>query len=186
VPADIRKQTGIGARNAKKRDVAQLTQGVHEWVEAKFNQPRKAELRQHLCPGDWTKELVVGSVKHEEEIDLLKKAGVTVAFNTEASSSTISRCLTPRISGTFSIATPAGFCASNNPPMWAAPTAANETSLERDLPSVDTVSIGKAFDRLRPIRADNQQFIVVADVMHFATDKVAAPLEEINHDPRPG
>jgi hypothetical protein len=78
VPADIRKQTGIGARNAKKRDVAQLTQGVHEWVEAKFNQLRKAALRQHLCAGDWTKELVVGSVKHEEEIDLLKKAGVTV------------------------------------------------------------------------------------------------------------
>jgi hypothetical protein len=78
VPAAIRKQTGIGAHNAKKRDVAQLTQGVREWVEAKFNQPRKVELRQRLCPGDWTKELVVGSVKHEEELDLLRQAGLTV------------------------------------------------------------------------------------------------------------
>ena len=78
VPAAIRKQTGIGAHSAKKRDLAQLTQGVHEWVDAKFNLPRKVELRQRLCPGDWTKELVVGSIKHEEEVDLLKQAGLTV------------------------------------------------------------------------------------------------------------
>ena len=78
VPAEIRKQTGIGAHNAKKRDVAQLTQGVHEWIEAKFNQPRKVELKQRLCPGPWTKELVVGKVKHEAEIDLLRQGGITI------------------------------------------------------------------------------------------------------------
>lgn len=78
VPAAIRKQTGIGPHNAKKRDVAQLTQGVHEWVEAKFNQPRKVDLRNRLCPDSWTNELVVGTVKHEDELDLLKQAGVTI------------------------------------------------------------------------------------------------------------
>ena len=78
VPAAIRKQTGIGAHNAKKRDTAQLTQGVREWIEAKFNQPRKVQLRNRLCSGSWTRELVVGTVKHEEEISLLKKAGVTI------------------------------------------------------------------------------------------------------------
>ncbi|MGO8925792.1 MAG: hypothetical protein ACLQU3_02685 [Limisphaerales bacterium] len=78
VPAAIGKQTGIGAHNAKKRDVAQLTQGVREWVEAKFNQPHKVELKQRLCPGDWTRELVVGRVKHEDELDLLRQAGLTV------------------------------------------------------------------------------------------------------------
>ncbi len=78
VPAVIRKQTGIGANNAKKRDTAELTQGVREWIEAKFNQPRKVELRNRLCSGSWTRELVVGTVKHEEEISLLKEAGVRI------------------------------------------------------------------------------------------------------------
>ena len=78
VPAVIRKQTGIGAHNAKRRDTAQLTQGVHEWIEAKFNLPRKVELRNRLCYGGWTKELVVGAVRHKEELALLKAAGVTI------------------------------------------------------------------------------------------------------------
>jgi len=78
VPAAIRKQTGIGPHNAKRRDVAQLRQGVHEWIEAKFNLPRKVQLRNSLCPGLWSRELVVGSIKHEEELDLLRQAGVTI------------------------------------------------------------------------------------------------------------
>lgn len=78
VPAAIRKETGIGAHNAKKRDVGQLTQGVHEWIGAKFNLPRKVEMKNSLCPGSWTKELVVGTVKHEEELDLLRQAGITI------------------------------------------------------------------------------------------------------------
>ena len=78
VPAAIRKQTGRAAHNAKRRDTAQLTQGVREWVDAKFNLPRKVELRNRLCAGAWTNELVVGRVKHEEELDLLRDAGVTI------------------------------------------------------------------------------------------------------------
>jgi hypothetical protein len=78
VPAAIRKQTGISAHNPKKRDMAQLTQGVREWVDAKFNKPRKVELKQRLCPGDWTKELVVGSTKHQAELDLLSQAGLII------------------------------------------------------------------------------------------------------------
>ena len=78
VPAAIRKQTGIGPHNAKKRDLTQLAQGVREWVEAKFNALRKAELRNSLCPGSWTRELVVGTVKHEQELDVLREAGITI------------------------------------------------------------------------------------------------------------
>lgn len=78
VPSAIRKKTGIAAHNAKKRDLEQLTQGVKEWINAKYDLPRKIELRQNLCSGDWRKELVVGRVKHEEEIDLLREAGVTI------------------------------------------------------------------------------------------------------------
>jgi len=78
VPTAIRKQTSIGAHNAKKRDISQLTQGVREWIEAKFNQPRKDKLRQQLCHGCWTRELVVGVIKHEEELDLLKQGGIMI------------------------------------------------------------------------------------------------------------
>ncbi|MCX6543881.1 MAG: hypothetical protein NTV05_05650 [Acidobacteria bacterium] len=78
VPSAIRKETGIGPHNAKKRDVEQLTLGVREWAEAKFNQPRKVEVRNSLCSGSWTKELVVGIVKHEDELDLLRQAGITI------------------------------------------------------------------------------------------------------------
>lgn len=78
VPSAIRKQTGIGPHNAKKRDLEQLTQGVREWVEAKFDQPRKEQLRNSLCPGSWSRELVVGSIKHEEELDLLRQAGIKI------------------------------------------------------------------------------------------------------------
>jgi len=78
VPKAIRKATGVGAHNAKKRDVTQLMQGVHEWIGAKFNLTSKVELRNRLCPGTWTRELVVGTVKHEEELELLKQAGITI------------------------------------------------------------------------------------------------------------
>jgi hypothetical protein len=78
VPSAIREQTGIGAHNAKKRGVNQLTQGVREWIEAKFDLPRKVTMRNALCPGSWRKELVVGTVKHEEELALLQDAGITI------------------------------------------------------------------------------------------------------------
>jgi hypothetical protein len=78
VPAAIRKQTGIGAHNAKKRDEDQLKQGISEWVDAKFNQPQKVALKNSLCAGLWTKELVVGKVKYEEEVELLKKADIKI------------------------------------------------------------------------------------------------------------
>lgn len=78
VPADIRKATGIAPHNAKKRDATQLTRGVNEWIEAKFNHPRKVDLKSRLCSGSWTKELVVGTVKHPEELELLSQAGITI------------------------------------------------------------------------------------------------------------
>ncbi len=78
VPAAIRKKTGIAPHNAKKRDLAQLRLGVDEWIKAKFDQPSKLKLKQTLCPGAWTRELVVGRIKHEAEIELLQEAGVVI------------------------------------------------------------------------------------------------------------
>ena len=78
VPAAVRRQTGVAPHNAKKRELPLLRKGVQEWVDAKFNLLEKVELRTRLCPGAWTKELVVGNVKYEEELSLLNEAGVTI------------------------------------------------------------------------------------------------------------
>ena len=76
-PSAVRKQSGTQF-NARKRDLPLLRESVQEWVDAKFNHPKKVELLNSLCAGDWTKELVVGRVKYEEELSLLKEAGITV------------------------------------------------------------------------------------------------------------
>ena len=76
-PSAVRKQSGARF-NARKRDLPLLRESVLEWIYAKYNLPQKVELRTRLCPGAWTRELVVGKIKYEEELSLLKEAGVTV------------------------------------------------------------------------------------------------------------
>ncbi len=67
----------ISPGNAKKLTDPELKQAVDAWIEKKFNE-RAMTLKQCLCPGNWTKELVVGNIKHEEEIAMLKKAGILI------------------------------------------------------------------------------------------------------------
>jgi len=78
VPKAIQKERGIGASNAKKRDEAQLKQGVAEWIERKFDHKGKAELRRRLCPGNWTRELVLNVMKYDAEVALFREAGIEV------------------------------------------------------------------------------------------------------------
>lgn len=68
----------ISTGNAKRLDDAELVEQVQKWIEKKFDLPHKVELRKSLCPGKWTKELVVGNVRHEKEIDLLQRKGIVV------------------------------------------------------------------------------------------------------------
>lgn len=82
VPKEIQKQSHKSPNNAKKRDEAELRQGVAEWIASKFDDKGKAELRQRLCPGNWSRELVLNVVKHQEEIALFKEAGIEVRFLT--------------------------------------------------------------------------------------------------------
>ncbi len=62
--------------NAKRLDQAELTEAVRKWIEKKFD--RTTDLQERLCHEKWTKELVVGKVKHEEEINLLQQQGIVV------------------------------------------------------------------------------------------------------------
>jgi hypothetical protein len=78
VPRQLQRDRGIGPDNAKTRPDAELKLGIAEWIAKKFEHPKKARLRERLCPGDWSYELVVNQVRHPEELELFKKAGVTV------------------------------------------------------------------------------------------------------------
>ena len=79
VPKAIQKANGIGPDCAKTRSEDEIRVGIQEWVEKKFNHPRKVKLRKVLCPGNWTQELVVNVVKHEEELGLFEEAGVKIS-----------------------------------------------------------------------------------------------------------
>jgi hypothetical protein len=64
--------------NAKRLDDLALNEKVREWIEKKFDHPKKVEVRQRLCNEVWTKELVVQNIRYPEEIDACKKAGIEV------------------------------------------------------------------------------------------------------------
>ena len=78
VPKSVQKKRGIGPDNAKERKTAELKQGIREWIQKKFDHPKKVALRKRLYPGEWSRELVVNAVKHPEELDLFRKAGVNI------------------------------------------------------------------------------------------------------------
>ncbi len=68
----------IPFHNAKRLDELASREKVREWIEKKFDHPKKVGLRQHLCNETWTKELVVQNVRYPEEIDACKEAGIEV------------------------------------------------------------------------------------------------------------
>jgi hypothetical protein len=69
---------GQGAASAKHRSDEELRECVREWVRQKFDHPKKLKQRKHLFDGAWTRELVIHNLKHAEELDLIREAGITV------------------------------------------------------------------------------------------------------------
>ncbi|NLO70829.1 MAG: hypothetical protein GX102_07825, partial [Porphyromonadaceae bacterium] len=78
LPKEICKRTGRSPKSAKQRATEELKLGVNEWIEKKFNLPKKRMLRQKLYPGIWSCELVVHEVLHPEELDFFREAGIKV------------------------------------------------------------------------------------------------------------
>jgi len=78
LPREVQKTTGRAPMSAKLRDHEELLQGVREWIDKKFDLPRKAGLRRMLCDLDWSRELVVHKVRYESELALFQEAGVSV------------------------------------------------------------------------------------------------------------
>ena len=78
VPRKIQMERGIGPDNAKTRPSDELMLGIREWIQKKFDHPKKQILRQRLWVGHWTRELVVNAVKHPEELEIFQQLGVSV------------------------------------------------------------------------------------------------------------
>jgi len=78
VPKAIQKKRGIGPDNAKTRSMEELTEGVAEWLEKKFYHPKKRKLRDSLCRGKWSFELVVHAVRHPEELAVFRDANIVI------------------------------------------------------------------------------------------------------------
>jgi hypothetical protein len=78
VPKKIQKIRSIGPDNAQERTFDEIKQGISEWVSKKFDHPEKVKLRNRLFPGEWSRELVVNEVKHPEELNLFREAGITI------------------------------------------------------------------------------------------------------------
>ncbi len=83
VPLEIQKATGRAANSRSPRTTEELRVGVNEWIEKKFNYPKKIDLRQKLYPGSWSYELVVNKVFCPEELNLFREAGIKVLLLTD-------------------------------------------------------------------------------------------------------
>ena len=78
VPKEVQRKTGRAATSAKERASDELAAGVREWIEKKFDLRRKVELKRQLAPGEWSRELVVHRLRHEEELDEFRSQGIRV------------------------------------------------------------------------------------------------------------
>ncbi|VAV85451.1 hypothetical protein MNBD_DELTA01-1024 [hydrothermal vent metagenome] len=79
VSKEMQKQ-GRKLNSAKKRTKEELLKSVEEWVEKKFFKKRKVELKKQLSPKEWTTELVINIVKHDEEIEAIRSKGISVFY----------------------------------------------------------------------------------------------------------
>lgn len=76
-PKELRKH-GKSAHNAKKRDKPEIKLGVSEWIEKKYNNDKIVSLRKSLWHGTWNLGLILGNVKHPEEISLIENCGIRI------------------------------------------------------------------------------------------------------------
>lgn len=78
LPKGLQKSSGRGPFSAAKRTRAEVRASVAGWLLKKFDNAKKDAVRQRLCPGGWTRELVVNVVKHDEELAAIRESGVIV------------------------------------------------------------------------------------------------------------
>ncbi|MBC8552415.1 MAG: hypothetical protein ISR58_13185 [Anaerolineales bacterium] len=78
LPKNIQNATGRSANSAKKRSSAEISKGVEEWIDKKYQHPRKIKLREGLLRDKWKFEFVVHKVKSEEELKSIEEQGIEI------------------------------------------------------------------------------------------------------------
>jgi hypothetical protein len=78
VQASFNPISYVTKRNAKQLSDEELQNSVSEWVHKKYDHSSKQEQRKALFDGSWSRELVVHKLRHPEELELIRKAGITV------------------------------------------------------------------------------------------------------------
>ncbi len=78
LPKETQKATGRKAMSMKNRTEKEMVDGVNGWINKKYEHDSKKRLRKALYPGNWCYELVLHKTKYPDEIELIKKRGITV------------------------------------------------------------------------------------------------------------
>ena len=78
LPKAVRKSTGRAGMSMKQRTETEMRDGVKEWVEKKFLQTQKANLRNKLYPGEWGFELVIHNLRFPQELDFIREHGIKI------------------------------------------------------------------------------------------------------------
>lgn len=76
-PHELRK-LGKTAHNAKKRPISEIETSVKEWVYKKYLDPKKEAVRHALWPAKWNFGLIVGNVRHSDELELIAQNNITI------------------------------------------------------------------------------------------------------------
>lgn len=76
-PKELRK-AGKSPYNAKKRSISEIETGMKEWIYKKYLDPEKENTRKKLWPAKWNLGLIVGNVKHPEELEIIAKNNITI------------------------------------------------------------------------------------------------------------
>jgi len=78
VQASARPIGYISGIPIKKSSSPVLSEGVEKWVFKKYRLAEKERLRNELYLGNWTFELVVNQVRHENELKLIEEHGILI------------------------------------------------------------------------------------------------------------
>jgi len=76
----LRKETGRSPQSTKPRSVKEIEESVTEWLDKKYHQKKKRELRHSLYPGNWKYELVIHKIKYDNEIEVIKRKRIKISY----------------------------------------------------------------------------------------------------------
>jgi hypothetical protein len=94
------QKTGLKPQSTKPRSLEMIVQCVNAWINKKYASDKKNNLRQMLCPGEWSREVVLGDIKFQEEVDELIKQGIKVIeFKNVLKSLIVRNEMIPRAAG---------------------------------------------------------------------------------------